>query len=600
MSMVMEADAVEMRDAMESAVAPMRQAGLDALARGDGAQAAAEFEQLVEDGSQEVSDYLNLGNAYLLLRRNQDAARCFLEVLARAPASAEARHNLGLACLGMGAWADAALCFGEAIAFRRPYPQASEALGFALERLDRLDEAAGSYRDALREEPDRAALWRRLAAVLVDTGKYDEAGQALLESERREPGSADAALVAGLLAQRQRDFTRAEQGFRAAVAQRPEWVEAWCNLSSALALQGRGVESGEAALKALRRNPRHVGSHCNFALARKLVGDYTTALECYRRAMAIQPEDARVHWNLAVTLLAMGQWEERWREFDWRFEAAITRRRQYDAPVWDGSDIGGRTILVWAEQGLGDTIQFLRFLPPLRAKGARIILEVPGRLLPLLDHAPVLRETGTELVGQGEDLPPFDAHIPMMSLPRWMGGAPVGTGLLACHRRPSTPPPCSVPKVGLCWSGNPEHYHDHFRSIDPALLAPLRQIDNLHWFALQREGKCPWEGIHRPEDHTTDLMDAAAIVSELDLVITVDTMVTHLAATLGRPVWLLLPAMADWRWGIEGTSTHWYPSVRLFRQQAMGDWGPVIAELASELTSWRDTFQTTPSWRSAP
>jgi hypothetical protein len=316
--------------------------------------------------------------------------------------------------------------------------------------------------------------------------------------------------------------------------------------------------------------------------------------------LAAHPADAVAHLNLAMALLAQGAWAEGWRSYEWREATGLMDgdRRPWEAPRWDGAPVAGTTVLVHAEQGLGDTLQFVRHLPRLRARGARVVLAVPPTLVPLLALAPLADEV-VPLTGA---LPRHDWQLPLMSLPLRLGlgtdAEVMGDGgpyLLAPPRVEPPAPWLSAPgpRVGIVWAGHPTHTNDRHRSVGVEPLRPLFDVTGLTWVSLQHGARAADLAaaalpvpVHDHAPWLRTLADTAAALRHLDLVITVDSAVAHLAGALGRPCWLLLPRVGvDWRWSAERPGSRWYQSMMAFRQTAPGDWGPIVAQLASRLAA---------------
>jgi hypothetical protein len=278
-----------------------------------------------------------------------------------------------------------------------------------------------------------------------------------------------------------------------------------------------------------------------------------------------------------------GCFDEGWREYEWRWKRPGTPVRP-DGPIWNGEPLTGRTILITAEQGLGDAIQFARYLPLLKQRGARVLFECPASLAPLVSG--LLDES--EIALPGSERPGFDTHCGLLSLPQFLGIAPGDSPYLSVDpervkkwRRRLLP--VGNMRVGLVWAGNPKNPRDRLRSISPERLEPLRDTPGVALFSLQKGASEKWLTQLDEPDHR--LMDAAAMIMNLDLVITVDTMIAHLAGAFGRPVWILLSRIPDWRWQLGREDTPWYRSARLFRQTSPGDWSAVIRRVQENLAS---------------
>ena len=293
--------------------------------------------------------------------------------------------------------------------------------------------------------------------------------------------------------------------------------------------------------------------------------------------------------------------------YEWRWRCAGAAKRDFGVPQWRGEDLSGKTILVHAEQDVGDMIQFVRYVPMLDARGATIVLEVPRSLMPLLGDI----DGVTAMIGRGEPHPPIDLHCPLMSLPFAFGTtlAAIPAALPYLHApaervaawRARLPARGKL-RVGLVWSGKPPHRKDRSRELDFERLAPVLAQSNVEFVSLQREVRAADKmalhkaAVLRPDLRHADFADIAALIETLDLVIAVDSAVAHLTGALAKPVWLLLPFGPDWRWMLDRDDSPWYPGARLFRQPGIGDWGSVVQRLGEALASLAATRQTPDSY----
>ncbi|MBO6947032.1 MAG: tetratricopeptide repeat protein [Rhodospirillales bacterium] len=366
--------------------------------------------------------------------------------------------------------------------------------------------------------------------------------------------------------------------------------DAWCLRARAVKGQGRMVEALDMLNELLTIHADYVPAMIHAGDALQALGRDDEAISLFRRAVEIQPDHAEAHFNLGVALLSMGEFHDGWREYAWRFrmEAYAGFRPPIPAPVWAGEPLDGKRILLFAEQGLGDTIQFARYATPLAAGGAEVHCMCSDLLADLVATIYGL----ADVHGLGAAVPSFDYQISMMELPRVFDTTPATVPGKAGYIRPPVRSFDPGPgfNVGLVWQGNRAHKNDAYRSIPLERLNELLDTDGVNFVSLQfgedagaiRE--LGWESrLLDMASRIKDFTDTADIISGLDLVISVDTSVAHLAGALGTPVWVLLPTIADWRWGREGRETYWYDSMRLFRQSTLGDWSPVIDTLIDEL-----------------
>jgi hypothetical protein len=325
------------------------------------------------------------------------------------------------------------------------------------------------------------------------------------------------------------------------------------------------------------------------------------AISCYEQALTLKPAFGDAQWNLALARLVGGDFARGWPAFQkrWQTRRLAAHRRSFAVPPWDGSDPAGRTILVHAEQGMGDVIQFCRYLPLLRARGARTVLLIDGawrRLASLLRSLDGVDLLALDLADAGA----FDLHCPLLDLPLRFGTElatiPARVPYLAADPARADwrarLAGDGTPRIGLVWAGNRNNTRDRLRSLELELLLPLLALPGLRWFGLQvGDGRDDLETRRMPPGFTDlgpelhDFADTAAALAELDLTISVDTSVAHLSGALARPTWVLLPAAPDWRWLLERTDSPWYPTARLFRQPAAGDWASVVARVAEALSA---------------
>ena len=419
-------------------------------------------------------------------------------------------------------------------------------------------------RRATRASPNSHALWNDLGNLYFSSGAMEEAEKAYQKALELDPNCAEAYSNLAVISLKRNAHAAARTLLEKALALRPHYPEALYNLGNAL--------SG--------------------------LGKFKKALRRYEQAQEVSPEHPGTHFNLGITRLVLGDMAGGWPGWEWRWRSTLAPfKRDFSQPEWKGEPLHGRRLLLYAEQGIGDTLQFLRYVPLVAARGAEIVLEVQAPLVQLLQGDPRV----TQLIARGEELAQFDVQCSLMSL-----GSIFRTTLatippvrLPFHELETVLPPSSqltsAPfRVGLVWAGNPTHVRDADRSMPLLALAPLFGLKNVDWFSLQK-GKaadelsaanavdCSLARITDLAENFADYADTAKAVQALDLVITVDTSVAHLAGAMGKPVWILLPAVPDWRWLLKRRDSPWYPSARLFRQSEPGDWAGVIANVKQEL-----------------
>ena len=432
--------------------------------------------------------------------------------------------------------------------------------GLDAHRRGAVDEAERAYSAALRIEAEHPLALHYLGVVAYQRGHHADALPLLERS---------ASLV-------------------------PHEPEFHNNLGLALAALDRNDDAIAAYRRALERKPEHATAWNNLGLALQAANRLPEAIAAFRNALANAPSFAHAHWNLALALLSSGEYAEGWREYEWRLRLPELGGRVPALPVprWNGQDLIGRTLLVTAEQGLGDSLQFIRFAAPLAERGIRVVVRAAATLCQLLATAGGVAAT----VAVDEPLPACDAEIPLLSLPLMLDtrAADIATGgpYLRCDASLRTAAAASVARaavgtfsIGVAWAGAAHHLNDRRRSMPLAMLAPLFAMSGVTWFSLQKgppEQQVADVAAARNLirlDPQSDFSHTAALIDALDAVISVDTSVAHLAGALGKPLYLLLPFAPDWRWGITGDSTPWYSAARLLRQRAIGDWSGVVGRL---------------------
>ena len=506
-----------------------------------------------------------------------------------------------------GRLAEAAARYARVLAMRPRHPDALHLSGLAHHQQGDHRAARRLVAEAIAAAPAVAAYRVTLVAILLALG---ETGAALAAAERAvalAPGQTEAALALGNARLAAGDADAAIAAYEGAVAKRPDSAEALNNLGSALHRAGRLDEAEKAFTRAIALRPRHAGQFANLGLVMKDRGRFAEAAAAYERALAADPTHATARANRATLLLQQGNFEDGWAEYEWRWRAPgfTTNPRTFTAAAWDGGDPAGRTLLLHAEQGLGSAIQFVRYAPVVAGRGARVIVECQPPLLRLFRRSLAGADgPGIPVVARGEPLPPFDAHVPLMSLPHLcrtsLASVPASVPYLAAEpaavadwRGRLAKGGAGALRVGLAWAGNPAHGNDRNRSLPPAataaLLAPLLATPGALFVSLQVGGASgaaaalASAGLIDPTAELADFADTAALIAALDLVISVDTAVGHLAGALARPVWLLVPSIPEWRWLIDRDASPWYPTLRLFRQPAPGDWWTVIDRVAASL-----------------
>jgi len=461
------------------------------------------------------------------------------------------------------------------------------ALGDACLALDRLDDATGHYRTALAKEPENTAALVNLGTALQRQRRHKEAIAVYESALRLEPSNLGAMTNLGVALQESGQVDDSLAILKCAAALAPDDPGIRTDLAVSQ-LKAGDMESAEDTLnRAIACDSgygRAWSNLGNLLQSRLLIAEARMAHE---NALAIDPDEPEFHWNYAITLLLDGALKEGFAEYEWRRRKSGLARPRVAGPAWDGTTPRGRTILLHAEQGLGDTMQFSRYAPLLARAGARVILACPEQLAPLLSTL----DGPLEIVSKLNAASVYDCHAPLMSLPHLMGttlkNIPVNVPYLSVP--PATPSPLPASqggkRIGLVWAGNPDNPDARHRSLPLETLRPLFDLDGIEWISLQ-VGPARRQILETGllvHDLAPDLSAAAAAMAELDLVITVDTALAHLAGALGRPFWLLLSHAPDWRWLLDRDESPWYPTARLFRQPAPGDWAPIVEQVRDQL-----------------
>lgn len=518
----------------------------------------------VVDRTGSTDALLRLGNDLMDRGEAAGAVETYRKLIALVPQFGPAYRNLALALEEDGRLDEALLACGQAIEHQPDDLEAYLIMAKLLLKLERIDEAVAIYRLAAEAMPGRSDVHASLAAALTRLGCLDEAAAACRIAIDLAPDNAGAHLNFGIILARRDDLEGATEAFRRAAGLAPNAPEGFTNLGTTLSSLGRSA----------------------------------AAIEASARAIALRPNDPVLHYNHAVLLLLAEQFELGFREFEWRLAHPDPRfrPRDFEASRWKGEPRDRKTLLIHAEQGLGDTLHFARFVSAAAKTGGPVILQAQPPLVELLRDS----LDDVTVISRDAPLPPFDLQVPLMSLPHELGTtiATIPADMPYLKAAPTKArewqqrlAAFSGLKVGIVWSGNPSHRQDQKRSLPAAAILPRLQLPGVQLFSLQKDirdsDRAVLAGLG---EHVVDLApqladfaDTAAAVSALDLVISVDTAVAHLAAALAKPTWILLPHVLDWRWFYDRADTPWYPTARLFRQPRPLDWASVLDRLAVEL-----------------
>ncbi len=431
--------------------------------------------------------------------------------------------------------------------------------------------------------------------------RYAEAEQIYRHVLKSAPGNANAWCFLGMALHDQRQYAAAVDCYRSSLKIQPSFPVALNNLGNSLRYVNCIEEADACFQQAIDLKPDYVNAYKNRGTLHVWTGNLELGLAYYEKALQINPDEAELHRNLGVIYLLQGRFEEGWREYRWRWRVGDLQRPNVAAAIWQGEDLHGKRILLTAEQGLGDTLNFVRFASVLRERGAQTLVYCQPQLLALLQNAPQLGpmypnsltltqpvDVQCSLVDAADVLGVNERTIP--SLPAYIQPAQH----LVQYWGAKFPKRVGLRRIGIAWQGNPDHQADMFRSIPLKYFEPLAELDNIEFVSLQSghgvEQMAHWRGakpllqLGAEVDQTSGaFMDTAAIAKHLDLIITSDTSIAHLGGALGVPTWIALNYVPDWRWLLQRYDSPWYPSVRLFRQEKLGEWAPVFSKILAQL-----------------
>ncbi|MEG4075083.1 tetratricopeptide repeat protein [Microcoleus sp. Pol14C2] len=533
--------------------------GIVARQQGKIAEAIDFYEQAIAQNRDFVEAHLNKANLLLDVREYQRAIASYEQVIKIQPNSALAYNNLGWIKQQLGEIDAAILAYQTALRLDPNLHETAHNLGHLFKDKNQLNEAIAYYLHALKINPNLIYSLMGLGTVLQQQGKLAEALNCYQQAVKLDPNNPEAHNNVGAFFHEQGNAKAAISHYRQALNLKPNFVEAINNLGHAL------VD----------------------------LGDFQEAFSCHSRALELQPDNAIAHLELGLTLLLFGDFQRGFAEYEWRWRTPQLQPRQFKQPVWDGSDLQGKTILLHVEQGFGDSIQFIRYAPILRSRGAKVMVACYPELMRLFATVRGIEYLSVSLEG----LPEFDVHAPLMSLPRI-----VGTTLETVPANvPYLYPPAECKfalysdaqlKVGIVWAGSPQRRKDNQRSCKLSDFIRFLDVPGIAFYSLQKnlsESDRALLHQHLVPDltpHLSDFADTASAISQLDLVISVDTAVAHLAGALGKPVWVLLSFAPDWRWLLDREDNPWYPTARLFRQSQPESWQELFDEVQVALNSF--------------
>jgi Flp pilus assembly protein TadD len=559
------------------------------------AEAIQSFQRALAIQPNQAVTYLNMAEALVRNGQPGEAIGAFRRVLALAPDSLRAHSELARALSDERRPGEALLHWQHVVRAKPHDPALRFELAAALSQLGQTDEAKAEYQEVLRQKPDSAETCVNLGVLCINRNELDEAVALLRRAIELRGRFAEAYLNLGCALTRQGNPLEAIETLEHALRIKPDSTEARNNLGIALAAEARYADAEVNYRQVIDQQPNHADAIYNLGIALLKQNMIASAIEQFEQAIALRSDYAEAHHNRAAALLLSEDFSDGFAEYEWRFKS-----RDYPAfrarwPLWQGEPLADRTIVLVAEQGFGDTFQFIRYAALVKKHGARVIVECPPAL-----HAVLARTPGVdEWIAAETPAPEADFCVPLLSLPYRLGTTydtiPADVPYVAVDPELVTSwrerlGARRAFRIGVIWQGNPQFPDDRFRSIPLAEYAPLAQLPGVQLVSLQKNAGVeqiaavasdwPLDDLH---ERLESFADTAAVMRNLDLVITSDTGPAHLAGALGVPVWVALPFVPDWRWLLDREDSPWYPTARLFRQGAWGQWSDVFERIAGEV-----------------
>jgi tetratricopeptide (TPR) repeat protein len=557
------------------------------------------FRQAIAIQPKFANAHLNLGIAAQQLNKTEDAAASFRMTLSLEPNNITALEQLAAICWSQGRQQESLDCLYRLLQIQPRYVPAICALSSHFFEMGRQAEAEQGFRAALQLDPSSVDGHIGLGVLQGSQKRFEDAARSFLEAVRLNPNSGRALANLGNAQRELGRLADAETNLARAIELEPESAITQLNMG-ALRLSQRMLDVAlEHMNRALALDPLSANCLAGIAAIYTERGELDKAELLCRRAISIDPKSAQSHHNLAMIQLVRGNWKEGFQEWEWRWKTNTFREREYKQPSWNGESLSNETLLVYCEQGFGDSLQFCRYLQLVRERVKNVVLEAPRRLVNLLrNYAGVDR-----LIAEGDELPKFDCHVSMMSLPRIFNTT---FESVPCNLPYLTAEPERIAKwrskigsvedfrIGIAWRGSPAYGRDKDRSILLPQFAPLGTMEGVKLFSLHQGDVSSEIDSVRKHFEVVDFgneldasggafLDTAALMKCLDLVISIDSAAIHLAGALDVPAWLLLSKVPDWRWTLHGETSPWYPNLRIFRQASLGDWQQVFERIAAEL-----------------
>lgn len=557
----------------------------------------------------------NLGIAYGQAGRRTEAAEVFRKAIEIDPAFASAWNSLGRELFYLGQLTEAVACLRRRLTLDGETADALAGLGCLLRDVGQIDEGIALLQRAVEKSPNSASLRNDLGIAYSHVQRREEATECFRQALLHDPDFSPALNNLGISLSEVHEYGEAMAAYRKAIGINPNYPEAHNNLGIVLSQQGDYDEAIAQFRRAIEILPTYAEAYSNLGIALTEAARLDEAEQAYAKALELKTDYPDAHMNRALALLVRGDFANGWREYEWRWRTKDFKSRRFGQTRWEGEPLDGKRILLHSEQGLGDTLQFIRYARNVKQRGGHVIARVPAPLKPLLSQCDYLNAIAME----GGDVPDFDVHIPLLSLPlifeTTLESLSNDGPYLRCdanlleHWRTELAH-IHATKVAIAWQGNPRYRGDRHRSIPVHHFRALSDVPGVRLVSIQKgfgteqldalDNPLPLTRIPGIDDRTGPFMDTAAIMCAVDLVITSDTAVAHLAGGLGVTVWLALPYAADWRWLLHREDCPWYPRMRLFRQSQPGDWAGVFSRMSAELKTFVNSRHATPQIEVSP
>jgi tetratricopeptide (TPR) repeat protein len=566
-------------------------------------RAAASYQKAIELKNDFFEAYFNLGKIYQD-RQDPDTSISFYQnALQINPGAYQAYYNMGVVLFAAGRLDEAACAYRQAIEIKPDFPEAYNNLGVALQKQGKLGPAIKYFQKSVKLNPRDAEAYYNMGRAFLSQERLDGAEQSYRMALKQNPEYAEAHHNLGLVLHKQGKFDQAAICYRRTLQLTPDDANAYYNMGNIFLEQGNFEEMTRWYQKALSFTPDKAEAYNNLGKMLQDQGKIKAAETYFQEAIRSNPEFAEAHFNRSIALLLLGKTAEGWKEYEWRFKKSNWKNAypyRFEQPRWDGTSFAGKKVLVHCEQGLGDAIQFARYLPMVKARGGMVIFEAPKPLMNIFDNFPGIDQL-VEISSTKKTAIDFDFYVPLLSLPgvfqTTMETIPGMVPYIFADPHKKMAGQKIVEKghfkVGIVWAGGILHKKDSSRSCSLKQFLPLTRIADVLLYGLQK-GPASQEveefsdqiHIENFGEKFEDFTDTAGLIENLDLVISVDTAVAHLAGAMGKPVWVLLPFTPDWRWMLNREESPWYPTMRLFRQKKRGCWDEVLQCVATELSQW--------------